>query len=118
MPHHKPRITINLICSLLALVSNSVSADSLMDGFIDPQDGKFDVSHYLAEKKGFFPIPIIVTEPAVGYGAGAALVFLHDPFAGRTPDGVAFDPQSSNAEGKLVPPSISAMFGLYTENDT
>jgi len=104
---------IFLSCSVMP-----VNAASMMDGFTDPEDGMFDVSHWLAEKKGFFPVPIIITEPAVGYGAGAALVFLHDPLAGRVPDGETFDPQSKDAEGKLIPPSISALFGMYTENDT
>ena len=45
-------------------------------------------------------------------------MFLHDPLAGRIPDGETFDPQSKDAEGKLIPPSISALFGMYTENDT
>ena len=90
----------------------------MMDGFTDPEDGMFDVSHWLAEKRGFFPVPVIITEPAVGYGLGAALVFLHDPLAGRVPKGETFDPQSKDAEGKLIPPSVSALFGMYTENDT
>jgi len=96
----------------------TVQAASMMDGFTDPQDGMFDVSHWLAEKKGFFPVPIIITEPAIGYGLGVALVFLHDPLTGRVPDGETFDPQSKDDEGKLIPPSISALFGMYTENDT
>ena len=102
----------------ILIISNSVFGASMMDGFIDPEDGMLDLSHYLAEQKGFLPIPIIVTEPAVGYGAGAALVFLHDPLSGRVPDGETFNPQSVDGEGKLVPPSISAVFGAYTENDT
>jgi hypothetical protein len=102
----------------LAAITVTVQAASMMDGFTDPEDGMFDVSHWLAEKKGFFPVPIIITEPAVGFGLGAALVFLHDPLAGRVPDGETFDPQSKDAEGKLIPPSISAVFGMYTENDT
>jgi hypothetical protein len=102
----------------LLVFSSSVFSASMMDGFTDPEDGMFDVSHWLAEKKGFFPVPIIITEPAIGYGAGAALVFLHDPLAGRVPDGETFDPQSKDAEGKLIPPSISALFGMYTETDT
>ena len=101
-----------------ACIVMTVNAASMMDGFTDPEDGMFDVSHWLAEKKGFFPVPIIITEPAIGYGAGAALVFLHDPLSGRVPDGETFDPQSKDAEGKLIPPSISALFGMYTENDT
>ena len=107
-----------LFVFFIACINLPVNAASMMDGFADPEDGMFDVSHWLAEKKGFFPVPIIITEPAVGYGAGAALVFLHDPLSGRVPDGETFDPQSKDAEGKLIPPSISALFGMYTENDT
>ena len=108
-----------LICLLAALLasSNAISS-SLMDNFKDPQDGMFDTSHWLAERKGFFPIPIIITEPAVGVGAGAALLFLHDPFAGKTAEGDTFDPQSMNTKGRLTPPSVSGVFGAYTENDS
>lgn len=107
-----------VVSSFLLMAVTVAQAASMMSGFTDPEDGMFDVSHWLAEKKGFFPVPIIVTEPAIGYGAGAALVFLHDPLAGRVPGGETFDPQSKDAEGKLIPPSVSALFGMYTENDT
>ena len=63
-----------LIAVLITCLSIPVNAASMMDGFTDPEDGMFDVSHWLAEKKGFFPVPIIITEPAVGYGAGAAQI--------------------------------------------
>ena len=107
-----------LVISYLLTITTVIHAASMLDGFTDPEDGMFDVSHWLAEKKGFFPVPIIITEPAIGYGAGAALVFLHDPLTGRVPEGETYDPQSKDAEGKLIPPSISALFGMYTENDT
>ena len=78
----------------------------------------FDTSHWLAERKGFFPIPIIITEPAVGFGLGAALLFLHDPLSGKTADGETFDPQNVDEKGRLIPPSVSGLFGAYTENGT
>lgn len=34
----------------------------------DPLDNKLDTGKYLAEKKGVLPVPVIITEPAVGYG--------------------------------------------------
>ena len=55
----------------------AAQASSFFDQFIDPTDGKFDTSNWLLNKKGFLPVPIIVTEPAVGYGGGAALLFFH-----------------------------------------
>jgi hypothetical protein len=113
--HSLPRY---IITTVLTLFTVQASYASMLDEFIDPQDGMFDVSHWLAEKKGFFPIPIIITEPAVGVGIGAGLLFLHDPLAGKTPEGETFDPQSTDAEGRLIPPSISGLFGAYTENDS
>jgi hypothetical protein len=71
---------------------------------ISDEDGMLDASEYLATKYGFMPVPILITEPAVGYGGGLALLFLHDTFA-------------STAERKS-PPSISAIMGAVTENGT
>ena len=72
--------------------------------FFSDEDGKFDVSEYLSSKYGFMPMPIIVTEPAVGYGAGLNLMFLHD----------SLDSSST----RKSPPSISGVVGLGTENGT
>lgn len=44
--------------------------------FIDPEDGQFDLSRFLENPRGFLPIPIVITEPAVGYGGGIAGMFL------------------------------------------
>ncbi len=72
--------------------------------FVSEDDGKFDLSAFLSTKYGFMPMPLIVTEPAVGYGGGLNLMFLHDSLA-------------SSVERKS-PPSISGVVGLGTENGT
>jgi hypothetical protein len=72
--------------------------------FVSEDDGKFDMSAYLSTKYGFMPMPVIVTEPAVGYGGGLNLMFLHDSLA-------------SSMERKS-PPSISGVVGVGTENGT
>jgi len=77
-------------------------AGSISDIFIDPSDGYLDMSNWLLNKKGFLPAPIIITEPAIGYGGGLAAVFFHDK------------PGSQ----KGMPPSISAIAGAKTENGT
>ncbi len=46
--------------------------------FFDEQDGKLDVSNYLA-KGGLVPIPIIITEPAVDQGLGFVAQFISWP---------------------------------------
>jgi hypothetical protein len=120
MYKNKTVILCRLISSLIivsALVAKPAAAGWFADTLIDPLDNQLDAGKYLAEKKGVLPVPIIITEPAVGYGLGIAGVFLHDPLAGKTEPGKEFEP-NPDADGNLKPPSASALFGGYTENDT
>jgi hypothetical protein len=99
-------------------------AGGLADAFIDPQDGMFDTSEWLLTRKGFLPVPILITEPAVGYGAGAALLFFHDSDKGASTSSQKNAASAESAEPKAkrhtpgLPPSISAVAGGYTENET
>lgn len=70
--------------------------------FHDPVDGSFDMSDWLLRKKGFLPVPIIITEPALGYGGGLALAWF------RRPD------NEGVSEGRFPPPTIAAAMGFYT----
>ena len=80
-----------------------------MSRFEDPSDGQFDTSEWLGSKSGFLPVPIIITEPAVGYGGGAALAYFH-------PRGDA-ELQQLEESGLIgLPPTISVAFGSATEN--
>ena len=92
---------------MLGLWSSSVCAGWFGANMIDPEDGKFDASDYLASARGFLPVPIIITEPAVGYGLGLADAYFH----------VAkeLDPEEHTHKG---PPTISIGFGAKTENGT
>jgi hypothetical protein len=74
--------------------------------FTDPQDGAFDASEWLLDKKGFLPVPIIVTEPAIGYGGGAALLWFRESLGER------------RAQGRLTPPDIFGGALAATENGT
>lgn len=74
---------------------------------IDPEDGMLDASDYLASARGFLPIPIVITEPAVGYGLGLAIAYFHPP--------KKLDLETHPHQG---PPSISVGVGAKTENGT
>ena len=60
------RFTLILAALLLA---GPARAD-LLEGFRDPQDGKFDLSEWLLDRKGVLPVPLLITEPALGLGGG------------------------------------------------
>ncbi|EKF74792.1 hypothetical protein A11A3_07208 [Alcanivorax hongdengensis A-11-3] len=56
-----------------------LQADFFHDYMIDPEDGQLDASRYLSEvPAGFLPVPMVITEPAVGYGFGMAGIFFHE----------------------------------------
>lgn len=82
-------------------------AQTFRNYFIDTTDNAFDMSRYLASVVGFMPTPIIITEPAVGYGGGLSLMYFH-----RTKE------EKETGEFSKYPPSISILAGMYTENGT
>ena len=87
---------------VLLLVTTSGIAGMLSDTFIDPGDGYLDMSNWLLHKEGLLPVPIVITEPAVGYGGGLAAVYFHDKPGAQ----------------KGIAPSVSAVVGAATENGT
>ena len=44
-----------------------LSPPAQAQGFTDPEDGALDMSEFVIDYKGFLPVPLIITEPAVGY---------------------------------------------------
>ena len=78
---------------------------AMATGLIDPEDGMVDMSRYLQENPyGFLPIPLVITEPAVGYGGGLFGLFLHG--------------KGRQVDGQFIPPAMSAFGGGGTQNGT
>lgn len=73
-------------------------------GMFDAEDGWFDVSNYLDTAYGFVPVLAPITEPAVGYGAAGALVFI--------------DRNTPRKGQSHARPNIAVLGGLATQNDT
>jgi hypothetical protein len=88
--------------------SNETNTSGIFDFdkklFFSEEDGMFDMSDFLMTKYGFMPMPIIITEPAVGYGAGLNFMFLHESLA--------------SSVNRKSPPSISGVVVAGTENGT
>ncbi|WP_163934837.1 BamA/TamA family outer membrane protein [Paraferrimonas sp. SM1919] len=99
-------ITIHL--TLLCFGAHSAN---LMDQFIDPKDGALDASEFILENaSGFLPVPIIITEPAVGFGGGAALLFFHENEQEKKIR------LASKDKMVYLPPSVSAVAAAATSN--
>jgi len=53
------------VVRLVLAIAVAFSAQALAQDrglFTDPEDGAFDASEWLLDKKGFLPVPIIVTD--------------------------------------------------------
>jgi len=71
------------------------------------EEGDLDLSEYMSQAYGLLAVPIIITEPALGYGGGATLLYLHDTLVGQ-----------KSSSGRRIPPSISGAVFFRTENGT
>jgi hypothetical protein len=108
-----PRLAVRLcFCWLGLLLFFLPGPASAFEGFIDPVDQQFDVTGFLQSQYGFMPMPIVITEPAVGYGGGLGLLYLHDRLGGEP------GAEGETTKSKKGPPSISGLFGAATENGT
>ena len=78
------------------------------------------------EKKGpsFIPIPIFITEPAIGYGLGAAIGYFHkkkhetEKARGSMAPAFTEDSAGKAGKGQKVPPTVSGVAAAYTEKGT
>lgn len=62
-------------------------------------------------------IPLIVTEPAIGEGLGAGLVYFHDT-PGTKPKLSSGRSLAKTGRKQKPPPTATGAFGFYTNNDT
>jgi len=68
----------------------------------------------------WLPIPIFITEPAIGYGLGAAVGYFH-PEKKKTeamPSLQTLDSLGSGRSGQKPPPTITGVAGGYTDKGT
>ena len=79
-----------LVFLLLVLATAPASAQRVPDAFRDPEDGRFDLSEHLLTRRGLLPMPILITEPALGYGAGLALTYFSQSLAEGAREGRDF----------------------------
>lgn len=106
---------ILLIFGFLAILSFSFSASAQEEkkekvkiSLRDSLDNKLDLSDVIIHKNGFIPMPILITEPALGgFGGGIAPVFIQQN-----------KPVEYNGKYVPVPPDMTVGFGAYTLNNT
>ncbi|WP_264563832.1 glyceraldehyde-3-phosphate dehydrogenase [Flavobacterium sp. N3904] len=86
------------------ICSAQVTKESKWEMLKDTLDGKLDLSNYIIKAHGFVPIPILITQPALGgFGGAIAPVFITPK---KRPEGYK----------GYIPPDITGGFAMYTAN--
>jgi hypothetical protein len=98
---------------LLALTPGVASGQKKGGVFRDPEDGRLDMSEWLLTKKGFLPIPIIITEPALGYGGGLVLAFFNQSLGAGAGEGHTYSPPLIAAAAAFATSDGSAGGGAF-----
>jgi hypothetical protein len=95
---------------VFAFAALAAHAAGWRERFTDPEDGAFDASNYLLDHRGVLPVPILITEPAIGYGGGLAAAWFSESIrdaASRVRPG-----------GRITPPNMLVAAAFATENGT
>ena len=67
----------------------------------------------------FLPIPVFITEPAIGEGLGVVLAYFHPKKEVSNKDRLASLESLGGASSEQEPPpTVTGIFGAYTSNDT
>lgn len=88
--------------------TEATGRESIWQLMRDPEDGAFDMSRWLLQHKGALVVPIVITEPAVGNGGGAAIAFFKP----------ARQSEASKERGERIPPDIYGFGAAKTQNGT
>ena len=99
-----------MLRGLLFVLATSAVSPALAQSFSDPEDGALDMSEFIIDYKGFLPVPLLITEPAVGYGGGLGLMFVRNSLRERR--------QEAGTSGHVTPPDVFGAVVAATENGT
>jgi hypothetical protein len=91
-----------LCCEVVACLMATANAAAQSESSFSKTG--FDMTTSLLDKGGFLPVPIVLSEPSVGYGGGLALVSFKRPI------------ESATNQSTFIPrPAITGGAGVHTE---
>ncbi len=134
MPEHAHRLTNDLsgglipsVCLLvLAFYGTATLAQNVPEESAATETGDTDtaVEESAGEKKeestrgNFLVLPIFITEPAIGEGLGAGVVYFHKKDSTDRPRVSTANSVSNTGKKSKPPPTATGAFTFHTSNDT
>ena len=110
-----PRISPSLVAFFFGIFASAAIATAQ-----DASDGETTAEKVKDSKNGsnFLVLPIIITEPAIGEGLGAAVVYFHRQPESDQPRVTTANKLAETGRDRKPPPTATGVFAAYTSNDT
>jgi hypothetical protein len=110
-----PRRRVPLVCLVLAAVTAMLLLVPAMVAGESPE-----AAHDGTSRLRLLPVPFFITEPAIGRGLGASLMIFHPRQKNQAALAEVHVPDAGVeiSDGQREPPSVTAVFGGYTDKDT
>jgi hypothetical protein len=102
----------------LYAAGDEASAQTQADPDVQTESTADDNSSKPSKWGKLLPLPIFITEPAIGYGLGAALIYFHKEDENKKSRISTPSALSKTGEHSKPPPTATALFAFYTETDT
>jgi hypothetical protein len=100
---------------MIALFGPCAKPLAAADGTAPPESSADDSK----DREGsFLPLPIFITEPAIGEGLGASLIYFHRQDDDAKPRATTGREIGRTGERSKPPPTATGIFGLYTNSDS
>ncbi len=118
---------LHSVCALVALFfGDTTLAQDITDEAEATEVGETAESTYIPagegekkkKKRKFLVLPIFITEPAIGEGLGAGVVYFHDKHSSEQRRVETATTVSQTGDKHKPPPTATGAFAFYTSNDT
>jgi len=105
---------------LLALALPAAGFETLMAAETSTADETSAAAADAAKSRWgkLLPLPIFITEPAIGEGLGASLIYFHHEEQSENPRVSTAQEIGKTAERSKPPPTATGIFGFYTNEDS
>lgn len=109
-------VFITGLCILLQASSGYAQDIPMPDQLVQADKAKAAAK---APHGSWLPVPIFITEPAIGYGLGAALAYFHpEKKSADASDATPSDSTAKGSDAKKLPPNITGGAAAYTDKGT
>ena len=111
-------LVLALLCDQGALPAWASDDEFTLDAKATTDESQDDQANSENWWSRLLPLPIFITEPAIGEGLGASLIYFHRDEETEQPRAATARDLGNTARRSKPPPTATGIFGFYTNSDS